>query len=257
MYDYHVHTTYSDGSFLPRMIDAAERAGLDGVGFADHCNVFDAEADQAYREVSGFNLDLTYERRRRAIDRERERTDLRLYDAVEMDYHADREGTIESFLETADFEYAIGSVHAIDGVNVHNQPHFADLSETEREAAVETYVDHLVSLVDSELFEIAAHVDLVERNEALRGLLTEDHYGRIADAFTDSRTVPEINAGRVLDAYGEFHPSESFAELLVDAGVSFTIGSDAHAPGSLIDCSEELRAVREEWHLPIVELDLV
>ncbi|WEL17437.1 Histidinol-phosphatase (PHP family) [Halorhabdus sp. SVX81] len=252
MFDYHVHTTYSDGSFLPQIIDAAERAGLDGVGFADHCNVFDA--DQSYRETMGFNLDLTYERRRRAIDRARDGTDLRLFDAVEMDYHADREATIESFLEDADFEYAIGSVHAIEGVNVHNEPYFADLPQADREAAVETYVEHLLSLIDSELFEIAAHVDLVERNGALRGLLTEDHYRRIAEAFADSRTVPEINAGRVLDAYGEFHPSEPFAKTLLDAGVSFTIGSDAHAPDSLIDCSDELREVREEWNLPIVEL---
>lgn len=256
MYDYHVHTTYSDGTFLPQMIDAAERAGLDGVGFADHCNVFDADADQAYREAMGFNLDVTYERRRRAIDRARERTDIRLFDAVEMDYHADREDAIESFLEDADFEYAIGSVHAVDRINVHNEPYFADLSQADRKAAVETYVDHLVSLVDSELFDIAAHVDLVERNEALRGLLTEDHYRRIADAFADSRTVPEINAGRVLDPYGTFHPRQSFAETLLDAGVSFTVGSDAHAPDSLVDCNEQLRAIREEWDLPIVELDL-
>ena len=256
MYDYHAHTTYSDGSFLSQMIDAAERAGLDGVGFADHCNVFETDIDQAYREASGFNLDLTYERRRRAIERERERTDLRLFDAVEMDYHADREDAIESFLATAEFEYAIGSVHAIDGVNVHNQGYFADLSGAQRKAAVETYVDHLVELVESELFDIAAHVDLVERNEALRGLLTEDHYRRIADALADSRTVPEINAGRVLDAYGRFHPREPLAETLLDADVSFTVGSDAHAPGSLVDCSEELRAVREEWGLPVVELDL-
>ncbi|CCQ32640.1 Histidinol phosphatase putative protein [Halorhabdus tiamatea SARL4B] len=254
MYDYHVHTTYSDGSFLPQMIDAAEEAGLEGVGFADHSNVFDA--DRSYRETMGFNLDLTYERRRRAIDRARERTDLRLFDAVEMDYHADREGAIESFLEDADFEYAIGSVHAVDGVNVHNEPYFADLSQADREAAVETYVEHLVSLVDSELFEIAAHIDLVERNEALRGLLTDDHYRQIADAFADSRTVPEINAGRVLDSYGKFHPREPLAETLLDAGVSFTIGSDAHAPDSLVECSEELQAVRAEWDVPIVELDV-
>lgn len=256
MYDYHVHTTYSDGSFLPQMIDAAERAGLEGLGFADHCNVFDTDADRAYREASGFNLDLTFERRRRAIDRARERTDLRLFDAVEMDYHAEREDAIESFLEAAGFAYAIGSVHAIDDVNVHDQAYFADLSPAEREAAVETYVEHLVALIGSELFEIAAHVDLVERNEALRGLLTADHYQRITDAFVDSRTIPEINAGRVLDSYGRFHPRESFAELLVDAGMSFTVGSDAHAPGPLLECSDELRAVREEWGLPIVELDV-
>ncbi|WP_135661969.1 PHP domain-containing protein [Halorhabdus rudnickae] len=256
MHDYHVHTTYSDGDLLPRMVGAAEEAGLDGVGFADHCNVFGTEGARAYRDAFGFNLDLTYERRRRAIERSRNRTDLRIYDAVEMDYHPDYEDEIEAFLSDAGFQYAIGSVHAVDGANVHDREHFGRLSTAEREGAVETYVDRVCALVDSELFDVAAHVDLVERNPALRGLLTADQYRRIADALKKSRTVPEINAGRVLDDYGEFHPSDPFVQTLLDAGVEFTIGSDAHEPGALIDSVDRLADTVAERDLPVIELDV-
>jgi len=60
MYDYHVHTTYSDGSFLEEMVDAAAAAGLDGVGIADHCNVSGDERARRYKRALGFNLDVTY-----------------------------------------------------------------------------------------------------------------------------------------------------------------------------------------------------
>ncbi|WP_181686537.1 PHP domain-containing protein [Halorhabdus salina] len=256
MHDYHVHTTYSDGSLLPRMVAAAEEAGLDGLGFADHCNVFGTEGARAYRNAFGFNLDLTHERRRRAIERSRDRTDLRLYDGVEMDYHPDHEGAIEDFLADAEFDYAIGSVHQIDGANVHDREHFAALSPAEREHAVETYVERVCALLDSELVDIAAHIDIVERNPALRGLLDEGHYHRIADALADSQTVPEINAGRVTREYGDFHPSEQFLETLLAEGVAFTIGSDAHEPDELLACQDRLAAVVRNEDLPIVELDV-
>jgi histidinol-phosphatase (PHP family) len=85
--DFHVHSTDSDGSFLPGMVRAAERSGLDGVGIADHCVVSEREAHHDECARYGFALDLTYERRRRGIERVR---------------------------EDADIEYVIGSVHDVD-----------------------------------------------------------------------------------------------------------------------------------------------
>jgi len=236
-YDYHVHSNYSDGDFLWRMVAAAADAGLDAVGFADHCTAATDSDRRAEAARNGFALDVTYERRREGIEsiRARESTDVAIYDAVEMDYHPGDEAAIAEFLAAAEFDYAIGSVHHLDGTNVHVQSHFEEKSEAERRALVDEYVDRLVALVDSELFEIAAHLDLVERTPALRGFADEDHYHRVAEAFADSRTVPELNAGRVLEAYGEFHPSPPFLGLLRDHDVPFVVGSDTHHAGNLAE----------------------
>src|SRR6056297_2801072 len=122
--DYHVHSTYSDGRFLFQMVRAAAEADLDGVGIADHCSVSDREEIQEQKHLLGFNLDQTYERRREAIERLREETDIAIYDGVEMDYHPDEEQRIRSFLDEAEFQYAIGSVHHLEGVNVHVERYF-------------------------------------------------------------------------------------------------------------------------------------
>ncbi|SEO25197.1 histidinol-phosphatase (PHP family) [Halogranum amylolyticum] len=245
-YDYHVHSNYSDGRFLFRMARAAEEAGLDGVGFADHCNVSARESMQRAKRHLGFNLDETYERRREAIDSLQENFDVTIFDAVEMDYDPRDEAAIADFLDAADFDYAVGSVHHLEDVNVHVESYFAEKDESEREALVDAYYDTLVSLVDSELFEIAAHVDLLERNPVLRGYATEDHYERVAAAFADSRTVPEINGGRVLREYGEFHPAPSFREVLDAHDVAFTVGSDSHDPEALRECTPVLTEFFEE-----------
>lgn len=239
-HDYHVHSTYSDGEFLWSMCRAAADAGLDAVGFADHCNVAERERPREFKKVMGFNLDLTYGRRREAIEHLRERLDIRVFDAVEMDYDPRDADAIEVFLAEADFDYAIGSVHTLEDVNVHAESYFAEKPEDERRALVEEYFDEVVALAESELFEIAAHVDLVERNPSLRGLATEEQYHRVAEAFADSSTVLEVNAGRVHDEYGEFHPAPALLDILSERDVALTLGTDSHAPGEIGERKEEL-----------------
>lgn len=241
MYDYHVHSNYSDGTFLDQMVRAAADAGLDGVGFADHCSVSEREHPRRYRARFGFTLDLTYERRRAAIEELREEFDLRIFDAVEVDYHPADEAAIREFLAEADFDYAVGSVHEIQEANVH-WDYFADLEEDEQRAAVAEYFDHLVALIESELFDVVAHLDIVERNAALRGYASEEQYERVARALAGSETVPEINAGRIDRDYGEFHPNPAFLSVLADHDVAVTVGSDSHSPDVLRDRIPLLRA---------------
>lgn len=256
MHDYHAHSNYSDGQFLTEMLEAAERADLEGIGIADHCNVSADERLQQLTHIFGFNLDVTYERRRNAIEFLRDRYDVRIYDAVEVDYRPADEAAIREFLAAADFEYAIGSVHTVDRRNLHDEAFFARKSESERDAVIETYVDRLVALIDSELFAIAAHLDLPQRNAALQDRLTDDHYHRIAAAFADSRTVPELNAGRFHDEYGQFHPGPDFRAVLAEYDVGFTLGTDAHSPDRLVANSEALDEFVDDAAIDTVTLPI-
>jgi histidinol-phosphatase (PHP family) len=228
--DYHVHSTYSDGRFLFQMVRAAADAGLSAVGIADHCSVSQREELREQKRLLGFNLDETYERRRKAIERLRAETEIAIYDGVEMDFHPDEADRIGAFLDEADFQYAIGSVHHLEGVNVHVERYFEEKSDAERAALVDTYFERLVALIESELFDVAGHLDLVERNPALRGYATESHYRDVASAFADSRTIAELNAGRALGEYGEFHPAPSFLDVLTSHEIPVTVGTDSHTP---------------------------
>lgn len=80
--DVHAHTTFSDGSDLSAMIEAAAGADLEGLGLTDHCIVTDDE----FGRRGKYDLVETYERRRDVIDAAREETDLTLYDAAEVSF---------------------------------------------------------------------------------------------------------------------------------------------------------------------------
>jgi histidinol-phosphatase (PHP family) len=238
------------------MCGAAEDAGLEALGFADHCNVSPREEQHRAKTALGFNLDITYERRREAIAAMNERFDLTVHDGVEMDFDSRDLDEIAAFLDEADFEYAIGSVHHLDGMNVHVEPYFARKDEAERAALVDEFYGEAVALIESELFDIAAHVDLVERNPALRDYATEDHFHRIAEAAENSRTLLEVNAGRVLDDYGEFHPAPDFMEILDSYDLEFVLGTDSHTPEEIPERVEELEKFVAAHGVATTELSL-
>lgn len=217
------------------MVEAAEAAELEGIGFADHCYVTRRDAFKDVRAITGMNFDQIYDRRRRAIEHLRTGTSMRIYDAVEIDYDPRDRTAVDVFLEAAEFDYAIGSVHRVNDRNVQVAADFADVSEDERDRIVDQYYRTVVELVEWERFEILAHPDLPERTPPLRGIATEDHYQRVARALERSRTIPEINAGRVSRCDGIIHPSEEFLDVLLKHDVEFTIGSDAHAPGDIAE----------------------
>ncbi|WP_280586520.1 PHP domain-containing protein [Halorubrum sp. Boch-26] len=244
--DVHAHTSYSDGSGIPLMVDAAEAAGIDAVGFADHCSLSQAWRDE--RLLWNRNFDRTYARRREALSAVADRTDLTLYDAVEMDYEPELEGRIRDFLDEAGFDYAVGSVHYVAGKQVFPFESFADASEAERRAFVDDYYDAVVSLVESELFDVLAHADLVENHPALHGLTTAAHRERVAAACADSPTVPEINAGRAGDRgeFDLFHPTRPFFEAFRDRGVRFVVGTDSHDPEDFADRVPRLERYLDE-----------
>jgi histidinol-phosphatase (PHP family) len=254
MYDYHTHSNYSDGRLLVNMLDAAEAVGLDGIGIADHCNVSERAPPRRAKFRKGFNLDLTYDRRREAIESFRTERDLEIYDAVEMDYHPTDEERIGAFLADGDFDYALGSIHYVDGVNVHDQPAIGARSEAERREFVADYFDRLVALVESGLFDVVAHLDLVERNPHLRGFAEPEQYEAVAAALADADAVPELNAGRIDREYGEFHPAPDFLTVLAEYDVPATVGSDSHTPAALRERQAPLRRALDEWGLDPVQI---
>lgn len=225
-YDFHTHTTYSDGSDVAAMVDAAEAAGLAGIGFTDHCVVYDDPFGRAERT----EFDRTYRERRADIRELRAEADVEVYDGVEVNYDPNHEAEIREFLAEASFDYAIGSVHYAGSYDIMHPDALADASAATRRDAVDTYFDWQVRLVASGLFDVVGHPDLPVRAPHLRAVVDEADYERLADALADADAVPEINGKMCTDTGGILHPRTAALEHFVDAGVPFVVGTDSHAP---------------------------
>lgn len=248
-HDLHTHTTYSDGSDMREMVAAAERVGHDGVGLADHCILW----EDPFGRRARFDLLDTYEERREAIADLRSEVDIAIYDAVEMTYAPDKEAAIDRFLDRANFDYTIGSVHFLESYDITKPGPFVGLSPEEKRRVVDEYFDWQVALVESDLFDVVGHLDLPERVPALQDVATRDHYERVAAALTDSHTLPEINAGRSL-RLDVFHPNPTFLDVFRDAGVPFVVGTDSHRPHEVGSRFAAVRALRRQYDVEVTAL---
>ncbi|QIO21151.1 PHP domain-containing protein [Haloarcula sp. JP-L23] len=248
--DGHAHTTFSDGSALGAMVAAAETVGLDGLGLTDHCIVTEDE----FGRRDQYDLVETYEERRAVIDEARAETDLRLYDAAEVSYVEGDEDRLAAFLDDAEFAYTIGSVHFAGPYDYTSASQYAETGSAVRRAAVERYYDAVVSLVESDLFDVLGHLDLPERMDALRRHTTRRDYERVAAALADSRTVPELNAGRVHRSLGRVHPDPAIVDVFREKDVGFVLGTDSHTPTELRERVPVLRDVLDDAGLEPVEL---
>ena len=250
-YDLHTHTTYSDGSDLRDMVETAEEAGLEAIGLSDHAVVWDDPFDRSDR----FDFHTTYEQRRSDIQELQSSVDVDVLDGIELNYDPAYEDRIAAFLEEAAFDYVIGSVHYAGDHYIVRRGYFEDADEATKREAVDTYVDWECQLITSELFDIIGHFDLCERMPALSGYLTQDHMNALIDALSHADTAPEINAGKVWDE-GNANDPELLGRAR-DAGIAFSLGSDAHAPTAISDRQEYLQEIAAEVSLEVLPYDQI
>jgi len=251
LYDLHSHTTFSDGSEMAAMVAAAEKTPCDGVGLSDHCILIEDD----FGRRSQYDLVDTYERRRERIEDLRHTFDIEIFDAVEMSYVPGIDAETRSFLEEADFDYSIGAVHFAGEHEYTSGAQYVDADDDTIQEAVDAYYQTLTELIDSELFDVVAHLDLPERHAVFRDRTTDAHYRMIADALVDSRTVPEINAGRSFRSLGRVHPNPDVLDVFTDRGIEFVLGSDSHKPDEITRRVPHLREFVRERGLSVRPLD--
>lgn len=253
MFDLHIHTAYTDGMHFRDIIAEAESSGIEAVGLVDHAVVTDDPTLLAHKHILAHVFDHTYQLRRNALEEYSTNTDVRLYDGIELDYHSSDRDLIAEFLQSSSFDYTIGSIHYVCGTNIQFSEAFEAHSEEELDTVVEAYYTQLESLIRSELFDIAAHPDLIERNPRTAGRTTPQQADRIAVAFTESDTIPEFNAGDVDSGSAvNIHPREPLRSRLLERDVSFTYGSDTHNPGEISSRTPVLRQVAEDCDATIL-----
>ncbi|TWU33183.1 Histidinol-phosphatase [Novipirellula aureliae] len=170
---------------------------------------------------------------KQATDKWAGKVDVRL--GIEADYFEGYERFLENQLQSADFQYVIGSVH----------PQIAEYREryfTEDPFEYQKNYFHLLAkAAETGLFDSISHPDLVKN-------VTPDDWvpSRIMDTICKSLdriaatgTAMELNTSGLRKVVVEMNP---FPEMLVEMSrrnIPVTLGADAHQPERVADCFVE------------------
>lgn len=224
--DCHLHTaafSCDARATLDGLIARARQIGLDMITTTEHVD-FDPR-DGCYG-----HYDQVRHMAQRAWVRESGFGKLKVQIGVEVDYQAHYEAEVRAFLDGAAYDLVIGSVHYANGAFIFG-PAFFDAPERESYGA---YFEQALRAVDSGLFDVLGHLDIVKRYGV-------EHYGpfepacyaeqidALLRACVETGTGLEINTSGYRGPPGEAFPSlpvlSRYHEL---GGELLTIGSDAH-----------------------------
>ena len=222
MFDFHMHSKVSfDGKAdAAAMVAAAEQMGLKEICFTDHID-YTPEMDMVF--------DTAHYRR--------------VYDSLHSDKVKIRRGMefglepgnrdqFREDLKRYDFDYIIGSVHLVDGLDVYLAPYWQD---KDYDTAIRLFLEQTLKCVSvHEDYDCLGHLTFIAKARAnpQRVLIPYSDYPELFDEIL--RQVIrhgkglEVNTSGV-DACGGYLPTMDFIRRYHELGGEIiTVGSDAH-----------------------------
>ena len=157
------------------------------------------------------------------------KVDVRL--GLEADYFEGHEAYVEKQLQSADFQFVLGSVHP--QIPEWRQTYWQDdLLEVQR-----TYFRHLAQSAETGLFDSLAHPDLI-KNFTSKSWDLDAIMPDICDALdriAATGVAMELNTSGVKKTISEMNPNPTMLREICQRGIPMTIGADAHEPRRVAD----------------------
>lgn len=163
---------------------------------------------------------------------------------LEMDYLPEKEKEIREFLEYYNvFDYVLGSVHWLQsGFGFDIDPEDPRWSNDLKEIFFD-YFDRVKKAIQSDLFDIIAHIDLIKLWGVPLPDGIENIYKDISETLSSSSIALEINTSGLRRPVKEIYPSVNFLKVISQFNVPVTFGSDAHLP------EDAGRSIRDTYKL--------
>jgi histidinol-phosphatase (PHP family) len=231
-----MHSLFSDGRSSPDdYIAPAIAAGLNEIGFSEHLTLFKDLEDWNMNPVNVY----PYINHIKSLS---ERTgDIKIRTGLEVDFFAGKEEEIRRYLDPLPLDYIIGSVHYLGERTVDFGPEFYEGKSIDR--LFESYFDSVIAAVESGIFDIIGHCDLIRIYGYKPATDPEPLYRKLAKAMKKNNVAFEVNTNGRNRPLADFYPDRRFLYIFREENVPVCVNSDAHMPsrvGQYFDEAYEL-----------------
>lgn len=232
--DFHMHTEFSGDSEAPvrAMLDAALERGMEAVCITDHIDEDYPEDSETGTNPFLFDLDQYFQVLREIKKEYADRLDLRI--GVELGLQPHLGERYRKLIETYPFDFVIGSLHVIHGMDPYDGVIFEGRSDADvyREAFQAT-AENLDQVKD---FDVLGHLDYVVRYG--RHQAREYSYRAFSDEIDEilKKVIRmgkgiEMNMGGFKYGLGFCNPHPDVIRRYRELGGEIiTVGADAHRP---------------------------
>jgi histidinol-phosphatase (PHP family) len=254
--DYHIHDSYSrdaPNATVKKYIQQAEHIGLKELCFTTHFIITGKDQTMGVNEET---IPLYVNN----IHEASQTTNLDLRVGLEVDYFPSEERRIEKIVEEYSFDYILGSIHYINGVDIGSRrqspQYFQNRSLSE---ACDEYYQVTKQALVSGIFDMLAHPDywrkyytLIRKTPAKWSEYGEKVY-EVIDALRSYDIGFEVNTSGNRHGLSDNFPVIDFIKRAKEAGIKkVTVGSDSHSTSYLGKwIPEALQVLKKEGYTQI------
>ncbi|WP_210365570.1 histidinol-phosphatase [Bacillus sp. REN3] len=247
--DYHNHLERGTLTleYLKQFTDAAAEKGIEHFGISEHAYHFYQTADILRNswvdERRFYDMDdyvKLFE------DAWKQGIDVKM--SIEMDYTPGKHAEMERFISSYDFDYVIGSIHWVGDFGIDLAEYRDEWDKRDVREVYRQYFDQVVTLAESNLFDIIGHLDLVKIFNyipAEEEFLLEQ-YERAANALANSKTCVEISTAGLRKPTQSLYPDKRLLKMCHAKKIPIVLSSDAHIPDHVgADYDQALQLAKE------------
>ncbi len=165
---------------------------------------------------------------------------------VESDFFAEHISHYEMQYKKYQFDYIIGSVHFVDGINIFQRGRFDSLTDAERIQVKERYYEQIKASAQSGLFQILGHIDAMKGFYPPFSTLKTEMVDQTLKIIGEEQVAIEINTSGKTKDVGGWYPADDILERALFYEVPVTFGSDAHHPERIADDFDVVRQKLKE-----------
>jgi len=223
--DFHVHSTFSPDAedTVEAMCEAAVQAGLNAICFTDHVDFEPRDASHGYLRFDAYQKALE-----EAAAKWQGVLEVRM--GIEADYQVWYTNELREFLSGRNLDFVLGSVHWVESLSATGEV----FDRYGREESCRRYLQNVLGLARSGLYDSLAHLDFIKRYAFERYGKAPleafaDEIEAILKALIDNGTALEINTSGLRRPVHETLPGVETLRLYRRLGGELvTFGSDAH-----------------------------
>jgi histidinol-phosphatase (PHP family) len=258
LWDYHTHTylcNHATGT-IEDYIKSAIELGLVQIGISDH---FPMELLPEHFHIYAMTIDdfpnYINEIKRLQL---KYHNHINIKLSAEVDFFPEAFNGYKNLLSPYldDFDYIIGSIHAIpwknhDAIPVDELEAVPLIEELGVDRFYLEYYDNLIKMVKTGYYDIVGHLDIPKKY----GLFPQDAGNiwqkilKLLDEIERTEIAVEINTSGLKRKARQVYPSEKIIKELIQRKIPFVLGSDAHSPQTIAFRFTEVIEKTKQWGL--------
>ncbi|MBM7094699.1 histidinol-phosphatase [Bacillus sp. H-16] len=240
--------------YLKKFTEEAERKGIDHFGISEHAYHFEETKEILSNTWVNERRWYTMEEYVNLFDQAKEEG-INVLMSIEMDYTPGKHKEMAAFIQKYPFDYVIGSVHWVGDFGIDLAEYRKEWDKRDVKDVYKKYFDQIVTLAESNLFDIVGHIDLVK----IFGHVPDDRefiigeYERITNAIKESKTCVEVSTAGLRKHVGRIYPEPDLLKMCFEKDIPIVLCSDAHEPEHVgYEYDQAVRLVKEVGYTKVM-----